>query len=681
MRRNFLATVAAAAVATALGLTPAHASEPVPIKALSRQPALQSITMSPDGEHLVGLIRSPNNKKETALAVWDTDDLKAGPTVVTPSGDHMKFIGAYALKADKIFAVARQEWTGQLSGCGEGKLVGATRTFITKAYLTGLKQKNFHLAFASDRHQTGISDATRTCMKIGGSAGLVSMLPQSPTDVIIERTSGLTLGASYYRYNLKTGATELLFKGDPRTAPVLFDPHTGKLLVRMRIKPISGDYIKEFLFRNPKTGKFEVEDALSSKMSNRYAVDVVGVDDATGKYYVLTNQFSDKIQARVYDPVTNKYDPEPLLANPDYSIAGLVFGKQPVNFNKIVGFVIGGPHRETVYIAPKLKAIQQSLKHAFPGQQIDIAEYTNHFGKVLFTTSNASTPPAYHLLLNGKQVVNIGSKRPWIDKDSVAHKERWITYTARDGMKIHAILDLPVGWEKSDGPGPAIVLPHGGPWARDFMAWDRSGWVPMLVSRGYAVLRPEYRGSAGLGRKLWLAGDAQWGLKMSNDLDDGAKWLVAQGIADKDKIAIFGYSYGGFAAVAADVRSPSPYQCAIAGAPVADLGRLGTTWSTNRMQRIVQGKTVKGMDPMQNINKAHLPIMLFAGDRDVRVPHKIHAEAFYNAVKDIVPAQFHVIPDMPHSMPWYPRQKNKTDHLILNFLAQHCGLATPDNPA
>jgi dipeptidyl aminopeptidase/acylaminoacyl peptidase len=278
------------------------------------------------------------------------------------------------------------------------------------------------------------------------------------------------------------------------------------------------------------------------------------------------------------------------------------------------------------------------------------------------------------LLLDRKQVKTLGSSRPWL-KPGMTGEERWVSYKARDGLEIPAILDLPAGWKKGDAPAPAVIMPHGGPWARDYTGWDASGWVPMLTSRGYAVLRPQYRGSQGLGRELWLAGDAQWGLKMSDDLDDGAAWLVSQGITKKGDIAIFGYSYGGFAAVAATVRSPSPYQCAIAGAPVADLGRLNTSWSDNRLQRILQGKTVRGMDPMNNAAKAHLPIMLFDGDRDVRTPPAIHARPFYDAVKDKVPAQYHSIANMPHSMPWYPSQQRETLTLIENFLAKDCGLA------
>ena len=407
-------------------------------------------------------------------------------------------------------------------------------------------------------------------------------------------------------------------------------------------------------------------------LSNRHAVSVIGRDDASGKYYVLTDQFSDKAQVRFYDATTHKYDSTPVVADKNFSIAGLVFGRQPSNFNKVVGYTVGGPHYTTVYVDPALRGIQTALQKAFPGQQIRIDSYTNKFTKVLFTTSSASTPPAYHMLVDKKKVVSIGGARPWIEPGRTG-AESWVTYTARDGLEIPAILDLPAGWKKGDEPAPTIILPHGGPWARDYMGWDASGWVPMLTSRGFAVLRPQYRGSSGLGRKLWLAGDAQWGLKMSNDLDDGAAWMVKQGIAAKNRIAIFGYSYGGFAAVAASVRSPSPYQCAIAGAPVANLGRLNTSWSDNRLQRILQGKTVKGMDPMQNVDKVHLPILLFDGTRDVRTPPAIHAHPFYEAVKDKTHAKFKWIPDMPHSMPWYPSQQRMTLKLILDWLQNDCG--------
>ena len=678
MGSTFCKILVAGMLATIVSLSfnLARASEPVPIEDLARMPQLQSVTMDPSGKHLVGLIPSPIHPDETALAMWDVASMPAPPKVVTPSGAQMKFIGAFALKDDKILAVARQEWTGNLGGCGEGKVFGSTKTFVSKVYLTGDDQKHFDEAFASNAQHLGVSKDTQTCLELAGTASLENMLPLDPDHVIISRISGVSSVASYYLYDLSTGKADLLFHGNPDTAPALFDPRTGKLLARVEIEPTNGDYERRFYILDPKTGKFELQPPLTNLLSKRNETSIIGIDDATGKYYVLTDQFSDKLQVWFYDAVKQKFDPEPVVADQNYSIIGLVFGNQPSNFNKVVGFVIGGPAPRTVYVDPTLKGIQTGLEKAYPGQQVDITSYTDGYSTVLFTTQSANVPPAFHLLVDKKRIVDIGSSRPWI-KPGERLNESWVTYKARDGMEIPAILDVPAGWKKGDSPLPAIVMPHGGPWARDFMGWDPTGWVPMLISRGYAVLRPQYRGSEGLGRKLWLAGDAQWGLKMSDDLDDGAAWLVSQGITTKGNIAIFGYSYGGFAAVAADVRSPSPFQCAIAGAPVANLARLGTSWSDNRVQRIVQGWTVKGMDPMQNADKAHLPILLFDGTRDVRTPPDIHAHPFYEAVKDKVPAQFQWIPDMPHSLPWYPSQQRQTLNLIVGFLAKDCGLSHP----
>lgn len=671
MRKVICRALFTGALAAILTPLVARASQPIPIEDLARLPALQSISMSPDGQHLVGLVPSPGDPDETALAMWDTNALAAGPKVVTPSGDHMKFIAAFALKADKILAVARQEWTGNLGGCGEGKSVGATRTFVTKAYLTGDDQKKFEEAFTSDKtRNVGMSEDTRRCLELSGTARLISMLPLDPDNVVIERASGTSLVSTYYLYNLKTGNATLLFTGGGQKTPSLFDPRTGKVLAKTEIEPTGDDYEQKTYIINPKTGQFDLQAPLTTKLSDRHTVDVVGRDDASGKYYVLTNQFSDQVQALMYDPVAQKYDKEPVVADKDYSIAALLFSTRRNDFNQVVGFVVDGPHRQQVYVDPALKAIQSGIEKVFPGQQVTLASYTDDLSKVLFTTDSASTPTAYHLLEDKRHVVNLGSTRPWI-KPQMIGAESWVTYKARDGMEIPAILDLPAGWKKGDPALPAVVMPHGGPWARDYMGWDVSGWVPLLTSRGYAVLRPQYRGSDGLGRTLWLAGDKQWGLKMSDDVDDGAAWLVAQGIARKDRIAIYGYSYGGFAAVAADVRSPSPFQCAIAGAPVANLGRLGTSWSNNRLQRILQGKTVKGMDPMQNTDKAHLPILLFGGDRDVRVP-SYHPRDFYKAVENKVAAKYVVIPNMPHSMPWYPSQVREVDNLIVNYLQNDC---------
>lgn len=177
MRRTLLSGVLGGTLVMALGATAAHASQPIPIEDLARLPAIQSVTMDPSGQHLVGLIPSPTNKDETALATWDTSTLPSAPKIVTPSGEHMKFIGAVALKSDKILAVARQEWTGDIGSCGgEGNSIGSTKTFVSKVYLTGDDQKHFDEAFASNKTTVGVSKHTKFCLDISSTAQLVDML-------------------------------------------------------------------------------------------------------------------------------------------------------------------------------------------------------------------------------------------------------------------------------------------------------------------------------------------------------------------------------------------------------------------------------------------------------------------------------------------------------------------------
>lgn len=661
-------------LAAGIALLPcaAFSAQPIPIDSFARLPDIQSVSMSADGKNLVALVAAPgSDNHDTALATWSLDHLENGP-IITPSGDRMKFIAASAMKADRVLVVGRQEWTGPLAGCGEGKSTGATKTFVSKVYMTDAAQKKFDEAFTDNTRKLGVGEDVQRCLEIAGSARLVNTLPLDPDNVIITQTNPQTFSSNYYLYNLRNNETKLLFKGGGRTSPGLFNPRNGELLTRTELEPVApNEYEQRVLIRNPDTGEFEVHQELTRKISERYTIEVVGIDEQSGNYYVLTDLYSDRVAAWLYDPKQKKFLNEPLLAHPTYNIGSLILGSQPSNFNRILGFVVDGPQSEAIYVDPDMKSIHASLQQAYPGQTVTLTGYNNDLSRILFTTSSAKNPPGYHLLLDRKQVKTLGNQRPWIDPKQIG-EQRWVTYAARDGLQIPAILDLPAGWKQGDPALPTIIHPHGGPWARDYAGWDASGWVPFLTSRGYAVLRPQYRGSEGLGRKLWQAGDAEWGQKMQDDKDDGAAWLVKQGIANPERIAIFGYSYGGFAAAAAVVRPNSPYQCAIAGAPVTNLAKLGWSWSESRLQRILQGRTVKGMDPMQNTDKANIPLLTYVGDRDVRTP-SFHAEGFYNAVKDKVPAKFQIIPDMPHSMPWYYRHQETTLHLIEDYLSKECG--------
>ena len=214
-----------------------------------------------------------------------------------------------------------------------------------------------------------------------------------------------------------------------------------------------------------------------------------------------------------------------------------------------------------------------------------------------------------------KDVQLIGERAPLVNRELLG-AVKYIKYPARDGLKIPAYVTIPKVGKK---PYPTVVMPHGGPWVRDVNIYDE--WSQLLASHGYMVVQPQYRGSTGFGLNHWKKGDNNWGQTMQDDKDDGVKVLVDKGLADPDKVAIFGWSYGGYAAFAASVRENGPFACAIAGAGVADLGRISASlFNGGRYGRVFQGTTVSGLSPIENAEKLAMPLFIIHGDIDQRVP-------------------------------------------------------------
>jgi dipeptidyl aminopeptidase/acylaminoacyl peptidase len=223
-----------------------------------------------------------------------------------------------------------------------------------------------------------------------------------------------------------------------------------------------------------------------------------------------------------------------------------------------------------------------------------------------------------------------------------------------------------------EAPHPAVVMPHGGPWARDNNTFDT--WRQFLADRGYVVLQPQYRGSFGFSQTLWRAGDREWGGKMQDDKDDGAAWMVEQGIVDADRIAMYGFSYGGYAAMAAIVRDNPPYQCAISGAGLSELRTFErVTFENSRFNREFQNPTVAGLSPLERVDNASIPILIFHGNRDQIVPieqsEKYHA-ALVRAGKD---SRYVEITDYGHGPSLTADKQAQVLELLESYLRDHCG--------
>ena len=176
---------------------------------------------------------------------------------------------------------------------------------------------------------------------------------------------------------------------------------------------------------------------------------------------------------------------------------------------------------------------------------------------MLITAYSDRDPGTIYLFdAKGPSLTEMIKTAEWI-KAKDMNEMRPITYTARDGMRIDGYITLPKTW-KPGSPVPMIVHPHGGPWARD--VWGYNPEVQFMANRGYAVLQVNFRNSTGYGKKLYRAGWRQWGDKSQDDILDGAMWAIREGYANKDKIGVYGASYGGYSALMQLVRSPELYK-------------------------------------------------------------------------------------------------------------------------
>jgi dipeptidyl aminopeptidase/acylaminoacyl peptidase len=214
-----------------------------------------------------------------------------------------------------------------------------------------------------------------------------------------------------------------------------------------------------------------------------------------------------------------------------------------------------------------------------------------------------------------------------------------IEYQSRDGLTIHGYLTLPLGREAKNLP--AVVNPHGGPWARD--TWGFNPEVQFLANRGYAVLQMNFRGSTGYGRKFWEASFKQWGQKMQDDITDGVQWLVKQGIADPKRIAIYGGSYGGYATLAGVTFTPDLYAAAVDYVGVANmftfLNTIPPYWKPFLdMFHDMVGDPEKdkammaAVSPVMHADKIKTPLFVAQGAHDPRV-NKAESDQMVEALK------------------------------------------------
>jgi dipeptidyl aminopeptidase/acylaminoacyl peptidase len=307
-----------------------------------------------------------------------------------------------------------------------------------------------------------------------------------------------------------------------------------------------------------------------------------------------------------------------VLANKDVDIDALIqIGRQ----HRVVGASWITDRLTQQFFDPELQQLRAALSKAIPNKPlIDFIDASADEKRILLLASADNDPGTYYVFdKTSRHLEEIAAARPELANTKLATMQA-ITYPAADGTPIPAYLTLPPG---SAGKNlPAIVMPHGGPEARD--KWGFDYLSQFFAARGYAVIQPNFRGSTGYG-DAWFKknGFQSWKIAIG-DVNDAARWLSAQGIAAPGKIAIVGWSYGGYAALQTSVVDAGLFKAIVAVAPVTDLdmlreGRRGYTDFNEIDERIGHGDYVREGSPLKNAEKITAPVLLFHGDQDVNV--------------------------------------------------------------
>lgn len=269
------------------------------------------------------------------------------------------------------------------------------------------------------------------------------------------------------------------------------------------------------------------------------------------------------------------------------------------------------------------------IMQQFPGQQVELSDNSADGKKIIFHVRSDTNPGEFYLFdVDARKASFLLADRPWIKPEQMAMQEP-VALKARDGNTLHGYLTKPLGREK-DSRAPLVVYIHGGPYGiRD--RWEFDPYVQALATRGYAVLQVNFRGSGGYGDAFLKAGIREWGGKMQDDVTDATQWAIAQGVADPQRICIFGASYGGYSALEGAVKEPDLYKCAIGYAGIYDLrrwmvhGDIPTSRFGKNYLKMALGedeKDIAARSPIAHIDKLTTKVMLIVGGIDERVPEE-----------------------------------------------------------
>ena len=446
-------------------------------------------------------------------------------------------------------------------------------------------------------------------------AGLIDDLENDEEHVLVSLNTRDPQCFDPYRLNIVTGELTILAENPGYITSWMTD-HDGKL----RLATATDGVNTSILYRNTEAEEFQ--NVLTTNF--RESVSPLFFTFDNQHVYASSNLGRDKAAIVKFD-IENGQEVEVLFSHDEVDVSGLSYSKK----RQVLTTISYTTWKRQFHFLDESRAnLQTTLEEKLGDYEVVIASANKAEDTFLIRTFSDRSLGAYYIYFQEKdKLEQIAEVSPWLDENELAAMQP-IQYQSRDGWTIHGYLTLPKGVEAKNLP--VVVNPHGGPWARD--SWTFNPEVQFLANRGYAVLQMNFRGSTGFGRAFWEASFKQWGLSMQDDITDGVNWLVEQGIADVNRVAIYGGSYGGYATLAGITLTPDVYACAIDYVGVSNLFTFMNTippyWEQFRQMLYEMvgnpddkedNARMKATSPVYLIDKIKAPLLIAQGANDPRV--------------------------------------------------------------
>ena len=416
-----------------------------------------------------------------------------------------------------------------------------------------------------------------------------------------------------YRLNVISGEMELIAENPGNISGWQTD-HDGKLRLAFTADGVN----TSILYRQTEQDTFHI--ILTTDF--REEVNPMFFTFDNKNLYVSSNRKRDKSALYIFD-INTATETDLIFGHDEVDISWAMYSKKR---KVLTGVSIYTSKQKYHFFDNWRENVQKDLEEKLPGVEVRLSDLDDNETMALVRTFNDKTRGAYYLYnTETKELSKLADISPWLDPLKMADMIP-ISYKSRDGLTINGYLTLPK--DSSDKNLPVIVNPHGGPWARN--RWGFNSEVQFLANRGYAVLQMNFRGSTGYGRNFKEIGFKQWGKTMQDDVTDGVHWLINEGIADKDRIGIYGGSYGGYATLAGVTFTPELYACGVDYVGPSNiftlLNSLPPYWELYRQMfyEMVGNpeddkELLEEISPVFHVDKIKAPLFVAQGANDPRV--------------------------------------------------------------